>query len=145
MKGKKKKKVFKSSEMPTGAVAKMLANQQLRLIDKDNKVISYWTGHQQASMAVMDYSRCDSLLPPPIEAPPPVDFHYKVHLLHQHELDYRASMSKRDRVVGGRHLALVDGGANGTIIRRDMRIIYFNTNGKQVCIGITGDHHLTDN
>ena len=54
-------------------------------------------------------------------------------------------MSKQDRVVGGRHLALVDGGANGSIIGRDMRIIYFNPDGKRVCIGIEGDHHLTGN
>ena len=88
MKGKRKKKLFKSSEMPAGAVSKMMANQQLRLMDKDDNVVSYWTGHQQANMAVMDYSRCDSLLPPQIDVPPPVDVHYKVHLLHQHEVDY---------------------------------------------------------
>ena len=143
VKGKKQKKIFRASEMPAGAVSKMMANQQLRLMDKDDNVVSYWTAH--ANMAVMDYSRCDSLLPTPIDMPPPVDLHYKVHLLHQHEVEYRASMSKRDRVVGGRHLALVDGGANGTIIGRDMRIIYFNADGKRVRIGIAGDHHLTGN
>ena len=55
-------------------------------------------------------------------------------------MDYRASISKQDRVVGGKHLALVDGGANGGIIGRNMRTIYFNADGKQVRIGITGDH-----
>ena len=129
--------------MPAGVVSKMMANKQLKLMDGD-KVVSYWTGHQ-ASMAVMDYSRCDSLIPTPIKAPPPVDLHYKVHLLHQYKVDYRASMSKQDRVVGGRHLALVDGGANGSIIGQDMRIIYFNPDGKRVRIGIAGDHHLTGN
>ena len=54
-------------------------------------------------------------------------------------------MSKRDRVVGGKHLALVDGGANSGIIGRDMKIIYFNADGKQVSIGIAGDHQLTGN
>ena len=54
-------------------------------------------------------------------------------------------MSKQDRVVGGRHLALVDGGANGSIIGRDMRVIYFNPDGTRVRIGIAGDHHLTGN
>ena len=110
VKGKKKKKIFRASKIPAGAVSKIMANQQLRLINKDDKVVLYMT--MAGNMAVMDYSRCDSLLPPPIEAPPPVDLHYKVHLLHQHKLDYRANISKRDRVVGGRHLALVDGGAN---------------------------------
>ena len=93
----------------------------------------------------MDYSRCDSLIPDPIDAPSPIDLHYKVHLLHQHEINYRASMPKQDRVVGGRHLALVDGGANGSIIGWDMRIIYFNRDGKRVRIGIAVDHHLTGN
>ena len=74
--------------------------------------------------------RCDSLLPTPIEAPPPVDLYYKVNLLYKHKVEYRASMSKQDRVVGGKYLALIDGGANGTIIGRDMRIIYFNADGK---------------
>ena len=127
--------------MPVGAVSKMMANQQLKLFDKDDKVVSYWTMH--AKMVVMDYSQCDSLLPTPIKAPLPVDLHYKVHLLHQPKVVYRASMLKRDRVLGGRHLALADGGANGTIIGHDMRIIYFNANGKQVCIGIARNHHLT--
>ena len=60
-------------------------------------------------------------------------------------MEYRANMSKRDRVVGGMHLALVDGGANGGIIGRDMRIIYFNADGKQVIIEIAEDHQLTGN
>ena len=54
-------------------------------------------------------------------------------------------MSNRDRVVGGKHLALVDGGANGLIIGLDMKILYFNPDGKQVSIGTTGDHQLTGN
>ena len=54
-------------------------------------------------------------------------------------------MSKQDSVLGGKHLALVDGGANGGIIGRDTRIIYFNADGKQVRIGIAGNHQLTGN
>ena len=55
-------------------------------------------------------------------------------------MEYRANLSNRDRVIGGKHLALADGGANGLIIGLDMKILYFNTNGKQVSIGIAGDH-----
>ena len=125
----KRKNLYRSSEMPAGAVSKMLASKQLKLRDpKTNELISYMT--YAAKMAVMDYSQCDSLLPIPIKQPPPIDLHYKVNLLHQHEIEYRANMSKQDRVVVGRHLALVDGGANGGIIGRNMRIIYFNANGK---------------
>ena len=138
-KSPRRKKLYKSSEMLAGAVPKMMASKQLKLMDGD-KVVSYMT--MAGNMAVMDYSRCDSLVP--IDEHP-VDLHYKVNLLHQHEMDYRANMSKQDRVVGGKHLALVDGGANGGIIGRDMKIIYFNADGKQVRIRIAGDHQLTGN
>ena len=60
-------------------------------------------------------------------------------------MEYRANLSNRDRVVGGKHLALVDGGANGLIIGLDMKNFYFNSDGKQVSIGIAGDHQLTGN
>ena len=50
---KKKKRIFRASEMPAGAVSKMMANEQFRLMDKDDKVVSYWTTN--VSMAVMDY------------------------------------------------------------------------------------------
>ena len=125
--------------MPSGAVPKLMASKQLKLMDGE-KVVSYWT--MSGNIAVIDYSRCDSLIP--IETSP-VDLHYKVHLLHQHEMKYRASMSKQNRVVGGKYLALVNGGANGTIVGRDMQIIYLNADGKRVRIGIAGDHHLIDN
>ena len=54
-------------------------------------------------------------------------------------------LSKRDRVVGGKHLALVDDGANGEIIGRDMRIIYFNFDRRQVSIVIAGYNQLAGN
>ena len=60
-------------------------------------------------------------------------------------MEYRANLSNRDRVVGGKHLALVDGGANGLIIGLDMKILYFNSDGRQVSIGIAGDYQLTGN
>ena len=129
--------------MPAGAVSKMMANEQFRVMDNNDNIVSYWTAN--VSMVVMDCSQCDSLLPLPIKAPPPMDLHYKVHFLHEHELDYRTNMSKQDRVMRVRHLALVDGGANGSIIGRYMRIIYLNADRKRVCIGIAGDHHLIGN
>ena len=60
-------------------------------------------------------------------------------------MEFRANMLKQNRVVGGNHLALVAGGANRGIIGGDMKIIYYNADGKQVSIGITGDHQLTGN
>ena len=43
----------------------------------------------------------------------------------------------------GVNLALCDGGANGCIKGSDMRILYYNNDGRRVSIGITGDHQLT--
>ena len=111
------------------------------MIDPDTKeLISYMT--YAAKMTNIHYSRCDSLVP---IKEPTVDLHYKVNLRHSYKIEYRVNILKRDRVVGGMHLVLVDGGANSRIIGRDMRIIYFNADGKQVSIGIAGDHQLTGN
>ena len=96
----------------------------------------------QENVATMDYSRCDSLVP---SKEPFKNAHYKVNLLHAHELEYRVNLLKQDRVIGAKHLALADGGANGSIIGLDMIILYFNDNGKRVSIGIVGDDQLMDN
>ena len=60
-------------------------------------------------------------------------------------MEYRANLSKRDRVVGGKHLSLIDGGANDVIIGLDIKIIYFKSDGRQVSIIIAGDRQLTGN
>ena len=104
------------------------------------QLVSYVTF--TGNMATIDYSRCDSLVP---ITEPVVDSHYKVNLLHSYEMGYRANLSKRDRVVGGKHLTLADGGVNGVIIGLDIKILYYNSDGRQVSIGITGDHQLTGN
>ena len=107
LKGKssRRKKLYKSSKMPAGAVPKMMASKQLEVRDPvTNELVSYMT--YAAKMATIDYSRCDSLVP--IEEPT-VDVHYKVNLCHSYKMEYRANMSKWDRVVGGKYLALVEG------------------------------------
>ena len=130
-----------NQDMLAGGVPKMMASKQLEVRDPvTNKLVSYIT--YAAKMATIDYSRCDSLVP--IEEPV-VDLHYKVNLLHSYEIEYRANLLKRDRVVGGKHLVLVDGGANGAIVGLDMKILFFNSDGRQVSIGIAGDHQLTGN
>jgi hypothetical protein len=40
-------------------------------------------------------------------------------------------------------LALIDGGANGGIGGRDMKLMAYNTDGQRVNIGIAGDHQMT--
>ena len=133
--------ILKASEMPAGAVPKMMASKQMPVMTPDGtKIAAYIT--MAENMANIDYSQYDSLVP---TADPVENLHYKVNLLHSHEEEYRTNLSNRDRVVGGKHLALVDGGANGLIIGLDMKILYFNTYGKQVSIGIAGDQQFTGN
>ena len=65
--------------------------------------------------------------------------------MHAHKLKYRVNLSEQDRVVGGKHLALADGGVNGSIIGLNMRVLYFNDDEKRGSIGIEGDRQLTSN
>ena len=127
--------------MPAGAVPKMMTSKQMKVMTPEsNKVAAYLTF--LGNMANIDYSQCDSLV---LIAKPVHELHYKVNLLHSHEMKYRANLFNQDRVVRGEHLALVDGGANGLIVGLDMKILYLNTDGKQVSIRIAEDHQLTGN
>ena len=141
LKGNRKEKTFKANEMPAGAVPKMMASKQMKVMTPEgDKVAAYLTF--SVNKANIDYSRCDSLVP---NEEPVKEAHCKVNLLYSHEMEYRANLSNQDRVIGGKNLVLADGGENGLIIGLDMKILYFNTDGKQVSIGITGDYQLTGN
>ena len=135
------RRTFKSSEMLVGAVPKMTANKQFKVIDPITEKVIGWMTYT-AKVTNIDYSQCDSLVP---NKEPVKDVHCKVNLLHSEELDYRVNLSKRDRIIGGKHLALADGGVNGSIIGLDMKFLYFNDDGKCVSIGIVGDYQLTGN
>ena len=73
-------------------------------------------------MTVIKYARFDTLIP---EKLPPLEIHYKVNL---------------SQTIGGVNLALCDGGANGYIKGNDMRVLYYNSDGRHVSIGIDGDY-----
>ena len=116
--------------MPAGLIAKMMADKQLEVkVPVSSKTVAYMT--YSAKMANMDYARFDSLV---TEDVADQVVHYNANLLHAHEVEYKANLSKRDRIIGGKHLVLADGGANGNIIALDMRILYFNSDGKRVSI-----------
>ena len=138
LKGNRRKN-FKSSEMPAGVIPKMMVTKQLKMMNGE-KVAAYMT--YSAKMANIDFYSCyDSLVP---DKEPVKDVDYKVNLLlHTEEPEYRVNLSKQDRIVGGKHLALADSGANGLIIGLGMKILYFNNDGKRVSIEISGDHQLT--
>ena len=44
--------------------------------------------------------------------------------------------------IGGVNLALCNGGANGCIKSNNMRVLYYNDDGRRVSIGIARDHQL---
>ena len=135
------KKTFNSSEMPAGSIHKMMADKQLEVRDPVTKqIVSYMT--YSAKMANVDYTRFDSLV---TEDVADQVVNYNANLLHAYEVEYKANLLKQDRIIGGKHLALADGGANGNILALDMRILYFNSDGKRVSIGIAGDHQLIGN
>ena len=108
---------MKSSEIPAGAVLKTMTSKQLKMMDGD-KIAAYLTN--SARMATIDYSCCDSIVTDN-------EVHHNVNLLHAHEVEYLVNLSKQDSVIGGKHLSLADGRANGLIIGLDMLILYFNS------------------
>ena len=68
------------SEIPAGAVPKMMASKQLGVRDPTTKqLVSYMTF--AGNMATIDYYHCDSLVP---ITEPVVDSHYKINLLHSY-------------------------------------------------------------
>ena len=67
----------KSSDMSSGAPAKMLANRQLRVMNEDGTTHSFMT--LNARMAKIDYTRFDSLINSKSLISTP-DVHYKVNL-----------------------------------------------------------------
>ena len=109
--------------MSSGALAKLLANQQMALINKDGRTYGHMTFC--ASMALLNYAWCDTLIPDLI---PLCDIHYKANLA---------------QTVGGVNLLLCEGGANGCIKGNEMRVLYYNDDGRRVNIENAGDHQLT--
>ena len=97
----------RSSEMLSGALAKLLANEQRRLVRPDGKTYGHMILH--AKIAVLHYAHCDTLIPELIPSP---EIHYKVNL---------------SQTIGGVNSALCDRGANGCIKGNDMRVLYYNS------------------
>ena len=119
-----RKPIPKSSEMSAGAVAKIKTNTQQRIVDKDNNTTAFITF--ATKMTVIDYARYDSLI---FKDQRVTESHYKVNL--------------SNTIMGGKNLALCDGGVNGTIIGRDMKVLHYNCDAKRVSIGVKGDNQIT--
>ena len=84
------KKIFKSSEMPAAAVAKMMASKQLEVRDPITKeIVSYMT--YSAKIANVDYTSFDSMI---TEDVADKEIHYNANLSHAHEVEFRVNLSK---------------------------------------------------
>ena len=119
----KKKALPRKSELPTADPRRFLANKSTPITDKDGKIVGHMT--YSANMAVLNH-RFDQLLPP---ISSPIQDNYVI--------------SVNATKVYNEPLALMDGGANGGIGGRDMRLMSYNTDGRRVNIGIAGDHQMT--
>jgi hypothetical protein len=120
---KKKKDLLRKSELPAADPRRFLANKATPVRDKkDGKVIGHFT--YGASMAKL--TRFDQIHSP---VPNPYKGTYVAS----------AHASKFFNEL----LALMDGGANGGIDGRDMKLMSYNTDGRCVNIGIAGDHQMT--
>ena len=95
----------------------------MRLIRPDGKTYGHMTLH--ARIAILYYACCDTLIPESVPSP---EIHYKVNL---------------SQTIGGVNLFLCNGGANGCIKGNDMRVLYYNSDGRRVSIDIAGNHQLT--
>ena len=109
--------------MNSGAPAKMLANEQMHIMRPVGKTYGHMTFH--ATMVVLKYARCDTIIPNGIPSP---EIHYKVNL---------------SQTIGGVNLALYDGGTNGCIKGNNIKVLYYNSDVNRVSFGIAGDHQLT--
>ena len=101
----------------------MLANQQMRLVNEGGKSYGHLT--LNVKMAIINYILFDSLLPEVIPAS---------------EINYNVNFSNTVSIRV--NLALCDGGANECIKGNDMRVLYYNGDGRRASIGIAGDHQL---
>ena len=84
------KKIFKSSEMPAAAVAKMMASKQLKVRDPDTKELPFYLTYA-SKMAVIDYTRFDSMI---TEDVADKEIYYNANLSHAHKVEFKATLSK---------------------------------------------------
>jgi hypothetical protein len=120
---KKKKDLPRKSELPAADPRRFLANKATPVRNKkDGKIIGHFT--YGASMAKLN-NRIGQIRSP-------VPSSYKgIYVASAH-----ASKLFNELLV------LMDGGANGGIGGRDMKLMPYNTDGRRINIGIAGDHQM---
>jgi hypothetical protein len=90
---------------------------------KDGKIIGHITYCASMAKLINRFDQIPSPLPKPNEV---------IYVISAHASKFFNEL-----------LALMDGGANGGIGGRDMKLMSYNTDGPRVNIGIAGDHQMT--
>jgi hypothetical protein len=119
---KKREKLLKKTDLAIGDPRRFMANKQIPFRDDKGNIMGHFT--YAATMARL--SRFDEI-PLPISIP------------RQDSYTISAHVTK----FFNEALALMDGGANGGIGGRDMKLMSYNSDGRLVNIGIAGDHQMT--
>jgi hypothetical protein len=118
---KKKKDLPRKSDLPAAVPRRMLSNSVTPVRNKkDGKIIGHITYCASMAKLINRFDQIPSPLPTPNEG---------IYVISAHTSRFFNEL-----------LALMDGGANGGIGGRDMKLMSYNTDGRRVSIGIAGDH-----
>jgi hypothetical protein len=121
---RKKKDLPRKSELPPADPRRFLANSATPVRNKkDEKIIGHFTYGASMARLINCFDQIPSPLPPPNGG---------TYVISAHASKFFTEL-----------LALIDGGANGGIGGRDMKLMSYNTDGQRVNIGIAGDHQMT--
>jgi hypothetical protein len=121
---KKKKDLPRKSELPAADPRRFLANKATPVRNKkDGKIIGHFTYGASMAKLTNRFDQIHSPVPSPYKG---------TYVASAHESKFSNKL-----------LALMDGGANGRIGGRDMKLMSYNTDRQRVNIGITGDHQMT--
>jgi hypothetical protein len=121
---RKKKDLPRKSDLPPADPRRFLANSATPVRSKkDGKIIGHFTYGASMARLINRFDQIPSPLPPPNGG---------IYLISAHASKFFTEL-----------LALMDGGTNGGIGGRDMKLMSYNTDGRRVNIGIAGDHQMT--
>jgi hypothetical protein len=121
---RKKKDLPQKSELPAADPRQMLSNSAPPVRNKkDGKIIGHFTYGASMAKLINRFDQIPSPLSPPNEG---------IYVISAHVSKFFNEL-----------LALMDGGANGGIGGRDMKLMSYNTDRRRVNIGIAGDHQMT--
>jgi hypothetical protein len=121
---RQRKDLPRKSELPAADPRRMLANSATPVRNKkDGKIIGHFTYGASMARLTNHFDQIPSPLPPTNEG---------IYVISAHASKFFNEL-----------LALIDGGANGGIGGRDMKLMLYNTDGRHVNIGTAGDHQMT--